>query len=276
MGSSNLKKLQMIALLGLVTFVALGYVVVQRGVKDLIHFSIGTFRAVGPMTKQTRSVAAFDRIQAGHVYDVDVTYGAVPMLVIEAPSDLMPHLTSSVNNGTLSLGANTGFNLSGNQRVKAHVVTKRLVGANVSGASRLVINGVTKDASFDAHLSGASTLRMSADVDTFEIQASGAAKTTLTGLTAKNLTVNASGASNCSINGKALESKIELSGASHLEGQFQSNRADVEASGASQASLRVRDSLTGEASGASTITYSGLPAHVDTHVSGVSKVNRAG
>jgi hypothetical protein len=275
MGTSNLKRLQVIIAFGLLAFVALGVTAIQRGITEIVRFGSGTFRAVGPQVKQTRSVNDFDRVQAGGVYEVDITLGNRPSVVLEAPQDLLPHLTATVSNGTLDLGSNANFNLNGHARIKAHVVTRRLRGASISGAGKMVINGRIDEGAFDANASGAASLRLSASVDTFRLEASGAAKTNISSLGAHTLNVRASGAAECLIAGTVGQSKIDASGASDVKGGLTSGRAEVQTSGAAHAVLRVLNAISGEASGASSITFSGRPAQVDIHSTGVASVNRS-
>jgi hypothetical protein len=265
MGRSNLKGLQVIVFVGIATFMALGFTFVQRSFK--------AFKAMGPQAKQTRSIQEFDRIEAGGIYEVDVTLGSAPSVILEAPKDLLPHLTSTISGGTLSLGSDTPINLSGTSKIKAHVVTRRLIGATISGAGIMVINGKIQEDKFEAHASGAATLKLSAVVNSFDLEASGAAKASINGLGAKTLKVETSGAATCTIDGSADSSSIEASGASNIKGQLTSNMADVSTSGDAHATLRVVNSLTGEATGASSITYSGNPK-ATTHTSGVANINR--
>lgn len=275
MGTSNVKRLQLIVLLSLATFVALGYSAVQKGIVELARFGQNSFSPNGPQTKQSRSLGDFDRIEAGGVYDVDVSFGSKPSVTLEAPRDLLNHLTTDVSGGTLKLGANIGYNIKNNGKIRAHVVTRHLRGANVSGASKMVINGKINEGSFYAEASGASSLRLSASVDKFSLDASGAAKTTISSLGAHSLKIEASGAAECMINGSANSTAIEASGASHIKGNLTSNSAAVQTSGAASANLRVLNSISGEADGASSITYSGHPSQVSVSHSGVASINRS-
>jgi hypothetical protein len=274
MGNSNLKKLQFVVILGFATFVALGFTLVQRGFTEIARIGQNTFRAVGPQAKQTRSVGDFDRVQAGGIYEVDIRFGSTPSVVIEAPKDLLPYLTSDISGGTLNLASNRNFNLSDNAKIKAHIVTRRLRAASISGAGKMVINGKISDGSFDASASGAASLKFSAAVDTFRLDASGAAKTTVSSLRAQHMDIQASGAAECMIDGSVGSSKIEASGSCNIKGQLTSDTAEVQTSGAAHATLRVTNALVGEASGASSINYSGRPTKVTSHTSGVGSINR--
>lgn len=269
-----MKKLEFVILIGVAAFVALGYTAMHRGVRT-IYFG-RRVTATGPMSSQSHSVGDFDRITAEHAFDVDVKFGSTPSVEIEAPADLLPHLTANVESGTLVLTSDSYFDIVDERNVRAHVVATHLVGASASGASEIVINGGVKVHEFEASASGAASIQLSAAVDTFRIELSGSAKAKIDALTAKTLNVQASGASDCYINGDVDSSTIDLSGSSRLGGMLSSTKAEVQASGASAANLRVRDSISGEASGASSISYSGSPVSNTVQTSGVSSVNHRG
>lgn len=272
MGTSNVKRLQLIAFLGLATFVALGYTVVQRGFTEIARFGQRTFTPRGPKASETRSLGSFDRIDAGGIFDVDVSFGSTPSVLLEAPKDLLPHLTTRVSHGTLKLEANVGFNLNHGEKIRAHVVVRRLLGASISGAGKMNISGKITENTFEAMASGAATLQLSASVDRFKLDASGAAKTTINALGAHSLDVQASGAAECTIDGNVGSSKIDASGASHIKGNLTSDKAEVQTSGAAHAALRVVNSILASADGASSISYSGRPGQVSVHTSGVGNV----
>lgn len=152
------------------------------------------------------------------------------------------------------------------------VVTK-LTGVEISGAGHMVVNGDVTGAQFEATASGASSLEFSCKTDSVKIETSGSAQANVTSLTGRTLDLDASGASGCTVDGTADKSSIELSGSSQFRGRFTSNQADVHASGASSAELNVKDSITGEASGASSIHYGGSPRTVNVQTSGVSSAD---
>ncbi len=274
MSTPNNKALQVAALVGVVSFIALGAMAAQREFKELSGYG-PQINASGPKTRETRSLRDFDRVEAGQIFQVDVSFGSTPAVTIEAPRDLLHHITSEVHNGTLSLGCNVRYSLPSESHIKIHVVTRKLTGAEITGAGHMIINGRIQASKFEATASGAATLTLSANVDKFSLEASGASKTTIDALAANNLNVTASGAASCTINGRVQSSSLQLSGAGNIRGKLTSDRAEVEADGASHAAVHVLTSFKGEATGASSITYSGNPAHISVQSSGVGSVSKS-
>lgn len=121
-----------------------------------------------------------------------------------------------------------------------------------SGAATTTVSGITAKR-FQLELSGASNCELSGDAELLEVTLSGASRGTIAG-TAKRLTVECSGASQLD----AMELTVE--------------KAKVELSGASKGHVNVTNALTAEASGASTLRYAGQPAEMDKRVSGASTI----
>jgi hypothetical protein len=109
-----------------------------------------------------------------------------------------------------------------------------------------------------------------------DLEASGAATVTTTGVTGERLEVEASGASRIALTGQIQGLDVDLSGASTLDAaSLTATAAKIEASGASKAEVRATDSLHAEASGASSIRYHGAPAQVAKDTSGASRIEPA-
>ena len=84
-----------------------------------------------------------------------------------------------------------------------------------------------------------------------------------------------SGASTLELRGSASNLKVSASGASHARlDQFNSKSAVVDASSASHISINVADKLEAEASGASHVRYVGQPQVLKLHTSGASSIRK--
>ena len=272
MGTSMHKRLQVILLISFGAVLALGFTAVRQGFREIKKWTGPVLDARGPQTRQSRSIPDFNRIEAGDSYQVDVKLGSIPSVTIEAPQDLLGHLTARVEDGTLILGSDMSYSVSGIAAIKAHVVARQLVGASVSGASKMWINSRITTDQFDAHASGAGILKMEGSVNSLNIELSGSARAEINAHAVHLLKLEGSGASNCIVDGTSTTTSIELSGASNFQGNFTAQDADVQASGASHARLKVTKALNGEASGASEILYTGSPSQVVRNTSGVSSI----
>jgi hypothetical protein len=121
-----------------------------------------------------------------------------------------------------------------------------------SGAARTTVSGVRED-EFQLELSGASTCDLSGDADRMDATLGGASRATISGA-ARQLTVECSGASQLDAKRLAVE------------------EASVELSGASTGFVNASKALTAEASGASSLRYRGQPTDVTKQASGASTI----
>lgn len=134
--------------------------------------------------------------------------------------------------------------------------SKDLKSIEIGGASSFTSDGEIKTEKLDIEVSGAS--HFDANID------------------CQSLEVSVSGASSAEIGGKAVNANIEVSGASKLSsnGEYlNTDYADVDLSGASTAEIICNKNITGEASGASKLSFRGA-AKADVSTSGVSKAVR--
>ena len=134
--------------------------------------------------------------------------------------------------------------------------SKNLQSIEIGGASSFTSDGEIKADKLDIEVSGAS--HFDANID------------------CQSLEVSVSGASSAEIGGKAVNANIEVSGASKLSsnGEYLStDYADVDLSGASTAEIICNKNITGEASGASKLSFRGA-AKADVSTSGASKAVR--
>lgn len=107
------------------------------------------------------------------------------------------------------------------------------------------------------------------------ISLSGASYGIVSGVNSNSLDLGASGASKITIEGRAQTIQAEASGASTIDAaNLQTENANVEASGASNINVNTLNNLTAEASGASTIVYTGEPENIIEKSSGASSVKR--
>lgn len=115
-------------------------------------------------------------------------------------------------------------------------------------------------------------VRVSApNIDNLEV--SGASKVSLADLNNENLQIVANGASKVVASGKTANLILDANGASKIDAEnLQSENASVDASGASSVKIYVINELKTDASGASSIIYSGSPKSLTKKDSGASSV----
>ncbi|RSK50927.1 head GIN domain-containing protein [Hymenobacter rigui] len=193
------------------------------------------------LAQQVRSVGSFEQVKASGAIDVVLKQGPATEVKIDAEPTVLEHVRTEVQGNTLVLYRDKGLsNLLSNKKVTVYITCPTLTGVSVSGAS-----DVKSTTPFTA--------------DNFTIQASGASDVTMN-LNVKTLTATASGASDLRLSGRAERQQIHISGSSDYKGyELQSRIADVQASGASDAYVAVTEELQSHASGSSDVHYKGKP-----------------
>lgn len=190
-------------------------------------------RGSGNVITENRSVSDFRKVDVGGVFNVEVVAGKEYSVQVEADDNLVPLIKTEVSDGVLEISSEKRIRSS--SKLTVRVTAPDIDHIDVGGAAKASVSGV-KNNSFSAHTSGASKLSVSGETASLKIEVSGASKIDASGLNAGN--------------------------------------AEVDASGASNVSLNVSGNLKADASGASKISYSGTPSNVEKHTSGASKVSQ--
>lgn len=124
--------------------------------------------------------------------------------------------------------------------------------------------------------SGASTATVGkfSGVKNFDVEVSGASRVTME-VAAQKVSMDLSGASSLVLTGQCDVLNGEVSGASTFKGRdFPAKEVNIDASGASSAAVVASTTIHAEASGASSIRYSGNVKDIHSSTSGASSVKR--
>jgi len=124
----------------------------------------------------------------------------------------------------------------------------------LSGACQSDVSGFS-EANLALDLSGASTARLSVQVPRLELDMSGACSAELSG-SADDLRIDGTGV--CQVNGLNL----------------QTQRANIDLGGMSQARVRTSEQLTVDLSGSSSVRYAGRPGRIEKDLSGSSSLEQ--
>ncbi len=193
--------------------------------------SSGCTRGSGVSATDTRVVDEFNAIDVGGALSVNVQVGSDPKVEITGDDNIVPEVTTEVRDGTLHLELEGRF--SHELPLTITITNPTLEEVDASGASRVTIQGIHSE-SFEADISGASSVKLAGTVATLDADVSGAS---------------------------VLEAKSLVAA-----------RGKVEAGGASTAAVHATEAIDIEASGASSVSYSGSPDEVSRDASGSSKI----
>jgi hypothetical protein len=208
----------------------------------------------GRTTTENYDFSDFTKLSIGSAFQTEVTQGSNYAVSVTVDDNLVEYLDVRVDGDTLHIGLKPRISLGfRNTTLRAQVTMPDVVGLDLSGATRTQVTGFKNEKPANVQVSGASQLR--GDITTGQMR------------------MDASGASNVDISGSTGSLNVEASGASTVRlDDFTSTDTQVQASGASNITVNASGKLTGDASGASTVRYVGNPASVQVDTSGASSV----
>ncbi|MES2734122.1 MAG: head GIN domain-containing protein [Bacteroidota bacterium] len=200
---------------------------------------------------QTYNYDNFDQLDMGDAFEIHVQQGSNFSIQARGDQRNLRDLDIWASNGTLH--ARYRHNRNRQYETKFDITMPSLYSVDFSGASSSTIVGFNdQEKDLDVKLSGASRSEIS--------------------LQARQVNADLSGASELLVSGIATYLKADLSGASELRGfNLTTPEAEIEASGASLAQVKVSTYLKVKASGDSKVRYLGNP-QLNVRVSGGSQV----
>ncbi len=208
---------------------------------------------------EVRKVSSFNKIKVSGSIALYLSQGNTQGVVISSDEGKYnDRIITKVSNGVLSIYVESGrwnkWNW-GNNELKAYVTITDLEMLEASGATSVRVTDPLSFKNLKIEVSGASTLRGS--------------------FRGNSLSLDINGASTADIQGSVTMLSIEASGASTFKGfDLESNSCRARASGASSVSINVIKELDAEASGASSVRYSGNATITKVDVSGASTIKK--
>ncbi len=204
----------------------------------------------GRTTTKNYDFSGFTKVSIGSAFQADITQGESYATSVTVDDNIVEYLDVRVEGDTLHIGLKPRLSLGfRNTTLKTQITMPDLAGLDLSGATRTNVKGFKNDQPASVEVSGASQLRGD--------------------LTTGQMKMRASGASTVDISGATGTLDVEGSGASTVRlDNFTSTDTNVRASGASNVTVNASGKITGEASGASSVSYVGNPTSVLVDTSG--------
>ena len=201
------------------------------------------------------SASGFNKLSMGSAFKIDVKQGSGYSVTTAGREEDLKDIEASVKGGTLHLGyKSNGWNKN-RKTVMVNITMPSLEAVDFSGASKATVANFPSTKNLDIEVSGASSVMITSN--------------------APKITFDLSGASSLTLYGRGDVLTGELSGASSFKGrEFSAKVANLDASGASSAAVVASATVNAEASGASSIRYSGGAKDVHSSTSGASSVKR--
>ncbi len=207
---------------------------------------------------EDRNITGFSGVQAGGIFRVYLKASGQESVRIETEGNIeTSEIETEVRGGILHLGLKSGryeWKNGNKTEIRVYVNYKEMNSIDVSGAAFLKSESPIQTSRLILQLSGASKACLDIQCD--------------------KLDAELSGASNFIVAGRATESRLNASGASDFEGDdLVTDELKFVASGASKINIKAEKSLSGSASGASKVIYSGSASQRSISTSGAAKVS---
>ncbi|HZY36786.1 MAG TPA: head GIN domain-containing protein [Mucilaginibacter sp.] len=206
-----------------------------------------------------RHLSGFHAIDVAGSYDVYITQGTTESVKVEAPSDMMSHIKTDVDNGVLRIyNKNDHFHWGDlwghHQKIRVYVVAKDLNAISVSGSG---------DASF----------RDGIRANSLKLNVSGSGD--MTGrVEAKTLESDISGSGDMKLSGHADNSTVSVVGSGDFTARSLTTMSTtVQVSGSGDAQIYASDKLDASVVGSGDVSYSGHPKSVHKSKSGSGDIN---
>lgn len=224
-----------------------------------------------------RSSMDFDEIEVSRAIRLIVEERTTGNIIVRAPQSIVPFVSLKVNNGTLHATLLPGTPVSRNSNVVAEVYVPyngRINEIKASSAARVIVKPTLSCNELELKATSASVIEIKAGAKEISIDASGAS-TIKAELATNELEMELSGASVATISGQITDGDIEVSGASTLKAEkLRAAKLDLECSGASRANA-LAVICSAKASGASAVTVECLQ-QLNVSASGASIIRYSG
>ena len=230
----------------------------------------------GHLVTKGYDLEGFTRLDVSDSFEVEVTCSDPQSVELTLDDNLVDEVDVRVEGETLSIDLK-GTTAYERTTQRAKITLPELAEVVLSGASKASVQGFSSSGDLELVLSGASSLVLT-DV------AAGDAKLDVSGASKVNgavgvgdVQMDVSGASTVDLAGSGAEASLEASGASSLQlGDLALESAGVHLSGSSTATLDVAGTLDADLSGASILRLRGSPSLREIETAGSSEIRSVG
>ena len=204
-----------------------------------------TVTGSGVMAQEDRPVGGFSGLVMSSIGDIHITVGAAEALRVEAEDNLLQHIETFVQGGTLVIETENGFNIQPTLLIEFHLTVVSLDNIVLSGVSEIEAAGL--------------------NANQFSVTLSGVGGIDLTALDATNLIVTMSGVGGVRIAGQVDSQTVTVSGVGDYDADnLQSDTAVVVISALGDATVWVSTTLMATVTGTGSVFYIGDPVVTST------------
>ena len=208
------------------------------------------------VTTETRQMVSFDKIVNEGSFNVYITQDSIYQVIVEAESNLIPHIKTRVNGNSLII--ETKESLNNNNPMNIYVKTPTINGVYLKGSGYMNLDSLNTD-QLQLEISGSGNIRGEAVANTINAEISGSGSIFFEAY-ASNIETKISGSGILDLMGESNTATHTISGSGDINAfSFIQKECTAEISGSGNMYLHVIDYLDVNISGSGTVFYIGDP-----------------
>ncbi len=205
-----------------------------------IDSDMNTVEGSGNVIRESREVSGFTEVALTGIGNLTIRQTGSESLTIEAEDNIIPELTTEVENGRLTLGVEPDTDLRPTEPINYELTVKDLNALQTLGAGEISAANV--------------------EAANLEIASSGSGETSVANVEANNLKVTSSGSGEVETAGRVDSQAVDISGSGRYQAEdLESQEAKVDVNGAGEATVNVTDKLNVRITGSGSVEYVGDP-----------------
>ena len=205
----------------------------------------------GAVVNETRSVAGFHSVSLNMPATLTVRQGTPPGLQIEADDNILPFISTTVKDGTLTI-SQTRPCIRPTGAIRMSATSPDFRELAILGTGDIRSDGILRTPGLAARITGAGDVDLAVETVT--------------------LSTTVTGTGNVRLSGIAPEHTISLPGAGSVDAAaLQTARTSVEILGSGNVKVNASDALTVKITGAGTVLYAGSP-QVEQTIAGTGSI----
>jgi hypothetical protein len=207
----------------------------------------------GILKRENRTVADFTKIDVDLSGKVEIRQGAAFKVEVEAESNLLDLIETSVSGQTLHIDSKGNFN--SNQPIRYYITMPNLEGVKIGGSGSANVLDVFSPKTLSLDIKGSGSIKGN--------------------FIAGEVEVDIAGSGNVYLEGSAdvLEADIAGSGDINAEGMA-AKKADIDVAGSGSIKVHAVDELEVDIAGSGSVKYMGNPSKLKTDIAGSGRISK--
>lgn len=207
----------------------------------------------GEVRSESRQVPGFSGVVIEGSMDLILTQDSTQSLRVEAEENILPLITTTVTNGTLTIDNKGCIMTSKGIKVYASIPQVHLI--RIEGSGDATATGKIRTSAIDLAIEGSGSITMDVESD--------------------NISSTIEGSGDVNLSGKSGTHTVVINGSGDLSAEeMPVGNCSITVDGSGDCYVNVLDTLNVEISGSGDVYYKGNPAAVNTKIDGSGSVSK--